>query len=154
MFGSTRLSQQALVCPRVQGRPWVRMVVVGQSFMLHQIRKMVGLAVAMARGVAADYVMHAALGSRHSVHVPMAPEPGLFLERCFFEAYNDKWSHTHGEDLDVGLYADQVEDFKVGFAQPAVLMFTVESCMPVGCLVPPATATSGLHAFCVLPDFR
>lgn len=28
----------------MQGQEWVRMVVVGQSFMLHQIRKMVGLA--------------------------------------------------------------------------------------------------------------
>ncbi|KAK9794961.1 hypothetical protein WJX73_004923 [Symbiochloris irregularis] len=104
----------------LQGQPWVRMVVVGQSFMLHQIRKMVGLAVAIARGTAQDYVMHAALSGEHSVHVPLAPEGGLFLERCFFEAYNDRWKHTHGESVDVGLYADQVEDFKMSKLYPHI----------------------------------
>ena len=36
----------------MQGQQWVRMVVVGQSFMMHQIRKLVGLAVAEFRGTA------------------------------------------------------------------------------------------------------
>lgn len=45
----------------VQGQPWVRLSVVGQSFMLHQIRKMVGLAVAVFRGAAPEDAISMAL---------------------------------------------------------------------------------------------
>ena len=90
------------------------MVVVGQSFMLHQIRKMVGLALAIMRGVAGPYVMPAALDQHNNMHVPMAPEGGLFLERCFFDAYNKRWSHQHGERVDMERYIHQVDAFKVG----------------------------------------
>lgn len=111
------VSERAVLRPpvlgHVQGSPWVRLVVVGQSFMLHQIRKMVGLAVAVMRGTAPDYVMPASLSPEHDMHVPMAPEGGLFLERCFFEAYNTRWSHEHGERVDVGLFAHQISAFKV-----------------------------------------
>ena len=46
---------------RRQGQTWVRMVVVGQSFMLHQIRKLVGMAVAVFRGVAPPACVRLAL---------------------------------------------------------------------------------------------
>ena len=47
-----------------QGQPWVRLVVTGQSFMLHQIRKMVAVAVAVMRGVAPDNAISLCLDPR------------------------------------------------------------------------------------------
>lgn len=50
----------------INGQPWVRLVVIGQSFMLHQIRKMVGLAMAVYRGAAPVDAIPIALRARIS----------------------------------------------------------------------------------------
>ena len=58
---------QLLTC-NLQGQEWVRMVVLGQSFMLHQIRKLVGTAVAVMRGDAPPECIQLALQpERHMV---------------------------------------------------------------------------------------
>jgi tRNA U38,U39,U40 pseudouridine synthase TruA len=74
-----------------QGEQWVRLVVVGQSFLLHQIRKMVGTAVAVLRGVAPPDAIPLALSKDRDVITPMAPELGLFLDECFYSSYNKRW---------------------------------------------------------------
>lgn len=51
----------------LQGQQWVRMVVLGQSFMLHQIRKLVGTAVAVMRGDAPPDCIALALQPERSV---------------------------------------------------------------------------------------
>lgn len=51
----------------------------GQSFMLHQIRKMVGLAIAVLRGHADPSVLERALG-KDKVMIPTAPGLGLVLD--------------------------------------------------------------------------
>ena len=58
---TSQRSMSACSASAVQGQPWVRMCVVGQSFMLHQIRKMVGLAVAVFRGAAPEDAISMAL---------------------------------------------------------------------------------------------
>ena len=45
----------------------------GDSFMLHQIRHMIGAAVLVARGQAPLAWLHAALTSAARTHVPLAP---------------------------------------------------------------------------------
>eukprot|EP00775_Hariotina_reticulata_P008792 gene8792-8971_t len=70
----------------IAGQPWVKMVVVGQSFMLHQIRKMVSLMT-----VAVSFVINITcapakltirlLNLMQDFNTPMAPELGLFLVR-------------------------------------------------------------------------
>ena len=63
--------------------------------MLHQIRKMVGMAVAIMRGDAPDGCIRTALQPRRTVPTPMAPEVGLFLDECYYDAYNTRYLLTH-----------------------------------------------------------
>lgn len=61
----------------------------GQSFILNQIRKMVGLTVAIVRGdVAHDAAFPAVFDSK--CNVPLAPGNGLFLEGVVFDRYEAK----------------------------------------------------------------
>lgn len=98
----------------LQGQQWVRMVVVGQSFMLHQIRKLVGTAVAVMRGVAPPDAITLALDPARVVVTPMAPELGLFLDECVFESYNDRWGNDREACVRLAAFQDQVDAFKVG----------------------------------------
>lgn len=105
------LSFECKGCITIEGEPWVKMVVVGQSFMLHQIRKMVGMALAEFKGLAPDGCLKYALRARHRVVVPMAPDLGLFLDETFFHAYNDRWGDVHGV-LSADPHREQIQQFK------------------------------------------
>lgn len=63
----------------------------GQSFMLHQIRKMVGLVVAVARGHAGDQRMQDAFAN-DKLDVPKAPGLGLVLERVHYDRYDSRYA--------------------------------------------------------------
>ena len=89
------------------------MVVLGQSFMLHQIRKLVGTAVAVMRGDAPPECIFLALQQERSVVTPMAPELGLFLDECVFKSYNDKWGNDREERVALSDFQEQADAFKV-----------------------------------------
>lgn len=61
----------------------------GQSFMLHQIRKMIGLLVLVARSPAPEKIMKETFGPL-KIHVPKAPALGLLLNSPHFDMYNSK----------------------------------------------------------------
>ncbi|KAL3682508.1 hypothetical protein R1sor_000530 [Riccia sorocarpa] len=103
----------------VDGIEFVRLHVVGQSFMLHQIRKMVGLAVAIMRGAAPVSVMDFALRKDTKFNVPMAPELGLFLEECYYSSYNQKFKSSH-EELSLNDWSDAVSKFKKSVIYPHI----------------------------------
>jgi tRNA pseudouridine38-40 synthase len=80
------------------GVEWIPTQVLGQSFLLHQIRKMVSLAVDVARGVAPLQVMDRAL-SDDTLVVGLAPAQGLFLELSIYGGYNRKKKQTQNKEL-------------------------------------------------------
>ncbi|XP_068344363.1 uncharacterized protein [Pyrus communis] len=96
----------------VEAMEFVKCEVVGQSFMLHQIRKMIGLAVAIFRGCAPESLLERALQKDVNINVPTAPEVGLYLDECFFSSYNQKWGDSH-EELSMKGYEQEAEDFKM-----------------------------------------
>lgn len=106
------ISFQANTTLNIDGIDFVKCEVVGQSFMLHQIRKMIGLAVAIMRDCAPDALIETAFQKSVNINVPMAPEVGLYLDECFFTSYNQKWKDTH-EELSMKRYVVEAEDFKM-----------------------------------------
>ncbi|ETE60137.1 tRNA pseudouridine synthase A, mitochondrial, partial [Ophiophagus hannah] len=64
--------------------------VKGQSFMMHQIRKMIGLVIAIVKGHATQSIMERSWGEE-KVDIPKAPGLGLILERVHFESYNQRF---------------------------------------------------------------
>jgi tRNA pseudouridine(38-40) synthase len=83
----------------LEGIEWIPTRVVGQSFLLHQIRKMVSLAVDVVRGSATRATLEHALESEEKVHVSLAPAQGLFLDMSIFDSYNRR-KHKDMKDLD------------------------------------------------------
>lgn len=71
------------------GIEWVAIEIVGQSFMLNQIRKMVGLLALAVRTYTPSSLIPETFGPT-KVHTPMAPSLGLLLDRPHFEQYNRK----------------------------------------------------------------
>uniref|UniRef100_A0A673ITT6 tRNA pseudouridine synthase A, mitochondrial-like n=1 Tax=Sinocyclocheilus rhinocerous TaxID=307959 RepID=A0A673ITT6_9TELE len=79
------------------GEPFVRqeaefavITVRGQSFMMHQIRKMIGLVIAVVKGYVDERVIERSWGE-DKVDVPKAPGLGLVLERVHFDRYNKRF---------------------------------------------------------------
>lgn len=106
------LSFQALpdVCV-VQDRRIIILEVVGQSFLLNQIRRMVGAALGVHRGVLPPEHIVTALQSPGHVATPLAPELGLYLAESIFGAYNKRWAASH-EALDLGIFGPAVAEFE------------------------------------------
>lgn len=68
------------------GIEFSKITVKGESFMYHQIRKMVGMALAVIRGVVDDDLLARSLTAKQ-FHTPIAPGLGLMLERLHFTKY-------------------------------------------------------------------
>ncbi|KAG4929792.1 hypothetical protein AAZX31_17G073200 [Glycine max] len=92
----------------VEGMEFVKCEVGGQSFMLHQIREMIGMTVAIMR----NCVLDKALQQDVNINLPTAPEVGLYLDECFFTSYNQKWKDH--EELSMKAYEKEAE-FKMKY---------------------------------------
>ena len=97
------------------GLEWSVIRVKGQSFMLHQIRKMIGLGVAIARGHTGLHTLNTAWGVNR-IDIPRAPGLGLLLDTVHYEKYNKRIAGDGiHEGLDWVKQADAVEKFKDEF---------------------------------------
>ena len=90
---------------------WLSLKVWGQSFMMHQIRKMVSMVALLVRcgcqeGRLQDSYM------AHRLSIPKAPSLGLLLECPVFEVYNEKLEGFGYNKIDFGRYEKEMEEFK------------------------------------------
>lgn len=91
---------------------WLSLKVHGQSFMMHQIRKMVAMAALVVRSGTPLERMDEVM-TKAPVNIPRAPGLGLLLERPVFENYNRFKATGDGKKpIDFGKYEDQMLKFK------------------------------------------
>ena len=94
----------------------------GQSFMLHQIRKMIGMTIAVVRGHASLEVIHQSWDALR-IDIPRAPGLGLMLDEIHFERYNKRFAN---DGIHEGLTCsdavnEEIESFKEDFIFPEMI---------------------------------
>ncbi|GES79779.1 pseudouridine synthase [Rhizophagus clarus] len=90
---------------------WISIKIHGQSFMLHQIRKMVSLIVMIVRTRTPISLIEKTF-TQVKINIPKAPALGLLLERPVFDSYNKK-ARDQGKDvIDYDIYQEQIDKFK------------------------------------------
>ncbi|CCU82116.1 tRNA pseudouridine synthase [Blumeria hordei DH14] len=91
---------------------WLSMKVHGQSFMMHQIRKMVGMAALVVRCGTPMTRITESYGPQ-KISIPKAPGLGLLLERPVFTTYNQRAVTELGrEKIDFDKYRTEIDEFK------------------------------------------
>lgn len=96
----------------INGTEWLSLKVHGQSFMMHQIRKMVGMVALVVRCGADPKRIFEALGPE-SISIPKAPALGLLLERPVFDSYNRRAGKEFGkEDISFEKFRKEMDEFK------------------------------------------
>jgi tRNA pseudouridine38-40 synthase len=107
----------------LSGLHLTRLTVIGQSFMLHQIRKMIGFVVAIVRKTEPDSTgseLIASAFTKTQQHLPMAPGLGLYLNKPLFESYNKNYSEGRGS-LAFTDKSEEIESFKMTRIYPSIV---------------------------------
>ena len=81
-------ASEAIKTRYADGLEWVRIELDGQSFMLNQIRKMIGCVVSIMTAGLPDSYLDECLSKDVQRGIPMAPANGLFLSYLDFTRYN------------------------------------------------------------------
>lgn len=96
----------------INNTEWLSLKVHGQSFMMHQIRKMVGMVALTVRSGTDPKIFETSF-ENHVVRIPKAPGLGLLLERPVFDSYNEKQAKAAGrDDIDFSKYEKEIAEFK------------------------------------------
>ncbi|KAI3399713.1 hypothetical protein diail_5780 [Diaporthe ilicicola] len=97
---------------QIRDTEWLSLKVHGQSFMMHQIRKMVAMAVLCVRCAVPTSIMRESYGPTR-ISIPKAPGLGLLLERPVFESYSKKAEGTYDrEPLNFTKFEKEIGEFK------------------------------------------
>lgn len=99
--------------PPNSGVYYVTIEVYGQSFLLHQIRKMVGLALFIYLGHAPEETIPVGLCPNVKIPTPMAPALGLLLDSLTFDNYNSRHEVVLEKPISVDAFADAKDKFKL-----------------------------------------
>lgn len=114
----------------------------GQSFMLHQIRKMIGLVIAVVKGYASDAVLERSWGAE-KVDIPRAPGLGLVLERVHFDRYNKRFGGDGlHQRLDWDTEEEAIRSFKKAHIYPSIVATEAEERSMLGWM-----ATLPIHKY-------
>ncbi|KAK0854430.1 tRNA pseudouridine synthase 1 [Friedmanniomyces endolithicus] len=91
---------------------WLSLKIHGQSFMMHQIRKMVGMVALLVRSGADLSTISSSFGPE-KFSIPKVPGLGLLLERPVFDSYNEhQATKFEKEKLDFGKFEKESAAFK------------------------------------------
>ncbi|AAS53269.2 AFL105Cp [Eremothecium gossypii ATCC 10895] len=91
---------------------WVSIKIHGQSFMLHQIRKMISMATLVARCNCSPERIAQSYGPQ-KINIPKAPALGLLLESPVYEGYNKRLLEFGYEPIDFRNYQKEMDTFKM-----------------------------------------
>ena len=95
----------------IKDTEWLSLKIWGQSFMMHQIRKMVSMVALLVRcGCHEGRIQDSYIADRLSI--PKAPSLGLLLERPVFEVYNERLEGFGYNKIDFSRYEKEMEEFK------------------------------------------
>ncbi|KAK6466069.1 pseudouridine synthase [Scheffersomyces coipomensis] len=98
----------------IEGTQWVSIKLHGQSFMLHQIRKMIAMATLVIRTGCPVDIISQCFQSR-KINIPKAPALGLLLENPVYEAYNQTLAKMEYDDIDFNKYEKEMDAFKLKY---------------------------------------
>lgn len=102
----------------------VQLHITGHSFMLHQIRRMIGMTIAIVVGRYPQHFLRQSL-EHPCMPTPTAPALGLMLEKQHFPHYNARFGHIK-EPLVWDEYDEEVELFKMGRIMPQIVQAEIE----------------------------
>ena len=91
---------------------WLSLKVHGQSFMMHQIRKMIGMVALLVRSGSDLNTLSTSLGEER-FSIPKVPGLGLLLERPVFDSYNTLQAPKHDRPtLEFDKFEKDILEFK------------------------------------------
>uniref|UniRef100_A0A8R1UJ34 Pseudouridylate synthase 1 homolog n=1 Tax=Pristionchus pacificus TaxID=54126 RepID=A0A8R1UJ34_PRIPA len=87
---------------------FVTCTVKGQSFMLHQIRKMIGMMIAIVREMQDPSAVQKSFLSSDRLDIPKAPGLGLLLDRLHYDKYDRQFGNKEPH-LPLSNWGDEIE---------------------------------------------